>query len=134
MVENRKDKGAWWATVHRVAQSQTQLKRLSTHSRFTAHTLSRQGLGPPDMAFWCPAAKTLCRFFPGPPRLLFTGRDPSSFEQPSAQPSRGIFCAAAPACCGESGFLPFSFSLSLVLVLPGLCCAILAKSLFLFRI
>ena len=26
------DKGAWWATVHRVAQSQTQLERLSTHA------------------------------------------------------------------------------------------------------
>ena len=24
------DKGTWWATVHRVAQSQTWLKRLST--------------------------------------------------------------------------------------------------------
>ena len=28
------DRGAWWATVHRVAKSQTQLKRLSTY----AHT------------------------------------------------------------------------------------------------
>ena len=28
------DRGAWWATVHRVAKSGTQLKRLSTH----AHT------------------------------------------------------------------------------------------------
>ena len=27
------DKGAWQATVRRVAQSQTQLKRLSTHAR-----------------------------------------------------------------------------------------------------
>ena len=26
------DKGAWWATVHRVAKSQTQLKRLSTQA------------------------------------------------------------------------------------------------------
>jgi len=25
------DAGAWWAAVHRVAQSQTQLKRLSMH-------------------------------------------------------------------------------------------------------
>ena len=25
------DKGAWWATVHRVTQSQTQLKWLSMH-------------------------------------------------------------------------------------------------------
>ena len=26
------NRGAWWATVHRVAKSQTLLKRLSTHS------------------------------------------------------------------------------------------------------
>ena len=26
------DRGAWWATVHRVAQSQTKLKRLSTRT------------------------------------------------------------------------------------------------------
>ena len=26
------DRGAWWATVHGVAKSRTQLKRLSTHA------------------------------------------------------------------------------------------------------
>ena len=26
------DRGAWWATVHRVAKSQTQLKRLNTQA------------------------------------------------------------------------------------------------------
>ena len=31
-LENPVDRGAWWATVHRVAQSQTQLKRLSMHA------------------------------------------------------------------------------------------------------
>ena len=29
---NPTDRGAWWATVHRVAKSWTQLKRLSTHT------------------------------------------------------------------------------------------------------
>ena len=29
---NLMDRGAWWATVHRVEKSRTQLKRLSTHS------------------------------------------------------------------------------------------------------
>ena len=29
-LENPRDRGAWWAAVHRVAKSQTQLKRLST--------------------------------------------------------------------------------------------------------
>jgi len=33
-LENPKDRGSWWATVHRVAKSQTLLKQLSTH----AHT------------------------------------------------------------------------------------------------
>ena len=28
--ENPMDRGAWWATVHQVAKSWTQLKRLST--------------------------------------------------------------------------------------------------------
>ena len=27
------DRGTWWATVHRVTNSQTQLKRLSMHTR-----------------------------------------------------------------------------------------------------
>ena len=31
-LENPMDSGAWWATVHRVTQSQTQLKQLSTHT------------------------------------------------------------------------------------------------------
>ena len=32
-LENPMDRGAWWATVHRVAKSWTQLKQLSTHAR-----------------------------------------------------------------------------------------------------
>ena len=31
-LENPMDRGAWQATVHRVAKSQTQLKRLSRHA------------------------------------------------------------------------------------------------------
>ena len=31
-LENPMDRGAWWATVHRVAKSQTQLKQLSMHT------------------------------------------------------------------------------------------------------
>ena len=31
-MENPTDRGAWQATVHRVAESQTQLKQLSTHT------------------------------------------------------------------------------------------------------
>ena len=31
-LENPRDRGAWWAAVHRVAQSRTQLKWLSMHA------------------------------------------------------------------------------------------------------
>ena len=31
-LENPVDRGAWWAALHRVAQSQTQLKRLIMHA------------------------------------------------------------------------------------------------------
>ena len=31
-LENPKDRGTWWATVHGVARSWTRLKRLSTHA------------------------------------------------------------------------------------------------------
>ena len=39
-LENPMDRGACWATVHRVAKSQTQLKRLSTHTGILYHTLN----------------------------------------------------------------------------------------------
>ena len=31
-LENLRDRGAWWAAVHGVAQSQTRLKQLSMHA------------------------------------------------------------------------------------------------------
>jgi len=31
-LEKPMDRGAWWATVHRVAKSQTRLKQLDTHT------------------------------------------------------------------------------------------------------
>ena len=31
-LENPTDCGAWWATIHRMAKSQTRLKQLSTHT------------------------------------------------------------------------------------------------------
>ena len=39
-LENPKDRGVWWAMVHRIAKSQTQLKRLSTQ-----HAQSQAGVG-----------------------------------------------------------------------------------------
>ena len=32
-LENVMDRGAWWATVHRVTKSQTRLKQLDTHTK-----------------------------------------------------------------------------------------------------
>ena len=48
-LENAMDRGAWWATVHRVAKSLTRLKRLSTHARGKWRQLQEDGweaLGP----------------------------------------------------------------------------------------
>ena len=37
-LENPMDRGAWWATVHRAAKSQTQLKRLRDRTLVHTHT------------------------------------------------------------------------------------------------
>ena len=37
-LENPMDREAWWATVHGVAKSQTQLKQLNTHTHTHTHT------------------------------------------------------------------------------------------------
>ena len=34
-------RGAWWATVHRIAESQTQLRQLTTHTRSCFLTFDR---------------------------------------------------------------------------------------------
>ena len=39
-LENCMDRGAWWATVHRVTKSQTQLKWLSLHAQCQIHVLA----------------------------------------------------------------------------------------------
>ena len=36
-LENPMDRGTWWAIVHRVTKSQTQLKQLNTHSANETH-------------------------------------------------------------------------------------------------
>ena len=41
-LENRLDKGAWWATVHVVTESQTRLKWLSTHAHTHLHCSDRK--------------------------------------------------------------------------------------------
>ena len=49
-LENPMDRGAWWAVVHRIAESQTRLKPLSTHS----HTACwGQEVGIELCSFYC---------------------------------------------------------------------------------
>ena len=37
-LENPMDRGAWWATVHSVAKSQTQVKQFSMHPCLVSHS------------------------------------------------------------------------------------------------
>ena len=57
-LETPMDRGAWWATVHRVAKSQTWLKRLSTHAQgeFLGLSLPQKELCPDFLGVNHPAA------------------------------------------------------------------------------
>ena len=44
-LENPKDRGAWWVTVHRVAKSWTRLKQLSTAQHACQRPMSRRQEG-----------------------------------------------------------------------------------------
>ena len=59
-LENPRDWGAWWAAVSGVAQSQTQLKRLSSSSSsLNLHSFLRVSLNPadPELYFlFCPVS------------------------------------------------------------------------------
>ena len=43
LLENPRDRGAWWAAIYGVAQSRTRLKRLSSSSKSLQHSLSFPG-------------------------------------------------------------------------------------------
>ena len=45
------DRGAWWATVHRVTKSWTQLKQLSTHLQ--TQVMFPQNVELISMSFYC---------------------------------------------------------------------------------
>ena len=51
--ENPMDRGTWWTTVHRVAKSQTRLKRLNTHAHTheleTLHQNPGLAIGHPNL-------------------------------------------------------------------------------------
>ena len=48
------DRGAWLATVHRVAKSQTQLKRLSMHTSTIYVSVPISQFIPPSPSLLCP--------------------------------------------------------------------------------
>ena len=60
--ENPVDGGAWWAAVHRVAQGQTRLKRLSMHACIgegNGNPLQYSCLeNPRDGGAWCRLCRT----------------------------------------------------------------------------
>ena len=53
------DRGAWWATVHRIAKSQTRMKWLSTHTPIHVHPkLPDLSLSPAFLS-WCSLVHSL---------------------------------------------------------------------------
>ena len=50
-LDSPKDRGAWWAIVHRVTKSQTQLKRLGMHMHALFYPCSR--IFKNQVFFWC---------------------------------------------------------------------------------
>ena len=52
-LENPRDRGAWWAAICGVAQSQTRLKRLSSSSSSNEpHHQNEQSYGSPSYIDW----------------------------------------------------------------------------------
>ena len=107
-LENPTDiRGSWWATVHRVAKSQTQLKWLSTH----AHTSGQNSTLPP------------CSFLL---LLLFFsmyGNDAHSMSKISAQMLSSKWSQNSPFCvcvsvCACSTFTIHLFYCYILLGLP----------------
>ena len=78
-LENPMDRGAWQATVHRVTQCQTQLKRLSTHADIHyycyniyiyiyIYIISRRSIVVEKSSLFIPLLKTI---FPVPQSRLY---------------------------------------------------------------
>jgi len=65
-LENPTDRGAWLATVHGVAKSQTQLKRLSIHSRTCTYSNS-PSVPSPLPTWWKGCVFTPLHLPPSPP-------------------------------------------------------------------
>ena len=68
------DRGAWWATVHRVTKSQTQLKRLNAHTPFNP---LRVALGQPAQIIWGSDSE-------GPGLLTISENEAMGLQRPSS--------------------------------------------------
>ena len=69
-LENPRDRKAWWAAVYGVAQSQTQLKRLSSSSSRTITHQAPLSMGSSRQEYWSRSP------FPSPGDLLNPGVKP----------------------------------------------------------
>ena len=90
-LENPMDRGAWWAMVHRIAKSWTQLKQFSTHTHPYPHS-------------------HMCVYISPHPTTALT---PQSFPEPCKTPvtQKTDFCIVQqlPECSGFCFvFQPFS--------------------------
>ena len=107
-LENPRDRGAWWAAVYGVAQSQTRLKRLSSSSSARLLSCARLFLTPRSVAHQAPLIKGFSRQeywsespVPPPGDLPNPGIKPSSPASPAL--AGGFFTTAPPGkwilCC-----------------------------------
>ena len=57
LPENPRDGGAWWAAIYRVAQSRTQLRRLSSSSRVNTFRVERERSSLVELLFLLPTSR-----------------------------------------------------------------------------
>ena len=62
-LENPRDGGAWFASIYGIAQSRTQLKRLSSSIRVCVHTLSHSVVSNSFVTPWAAACQALSMGF-----------------------------------------------------------------------
>ena len=63
-LENHRDRGAWWAAIYGVAQSQTQLKQLSCSSTYSCHLFLISSASVRSLPFLSFIMPILARFVP----------------------------------------------------------------------
>ena len=59
LPENPMDRGAWWASVHRVAKSRTRLKRLSMHHTMQLYSATKRRETPTLTIMWMNLENTM---------------------------------------------------------------------------